>query len=295
VAPQFFALTKHWAGFGFSFRDSQVILGRHTFEVSTNMSRDQGILSAVIVLLSGVYAAAQQPIPLFDGTSLQGWVRMDGKPVEEDWEVVDGTLHLKERPGGGANLFTEQEYTDFDLKFEWRIAPKGNNGLKYRVRKYGNQYLGCEYQILDDAAYKLKPRGMTGSLYEVYEPNAAKRLKPVGEFNQSRIVIRGNHIEHWLNGARIVSANVGTREWYGRVAESKFSNVEGFGENRSGLIMLTAHGSEVWYRNVVLTPLPPPTPKVAHASTPARHRILPWRSPGRCGGRPCAQSRAARR
>ena len=258
------------------------------------MSRNRVVFSIVIVFLSGVSAVAQQPIPLFDGTSLRGWGRMDGKPVEDDWEVVDGTLHLKERPGGGANLFSEQEYTDFDLEFEWRIAPKGNNGLKYRVRKYGKQYLGCEYQILDDAAYKLHPRGMTGSLYELYEPSGAKQLRPVGEFNQSRIVVRGSHIEHWLNGARIVSADAGSREWYQRVAESKFRDVEGFGENRSGLIMLTAHGSEVWYRNIVLTPLPPP--KVVYVtSVPARCRILPWRLHRRCGGNLFAQLRASRR
>ena len=260
------------------------------------MSRDRFVLSTMIVLLSGAYAAAQPPIPLFDGTSLQGWIRMDGKPVEEDWEVVDGALHLKDRPAGGANLFTEQEYTDFELEFEWRIAPKGNNGLKYRVQKYGNQYLGCEYQILDDAAYKLNPRGMTGSLYELYEPSDAKQLRPVGEFNQSRIVVRGNRIEHWLNGARIVSADVGTSEWQQRVAESKFHSAEGFGENRSGLIMLTDHGSEVWYRNIVLTPLPPQVPMVACVTcAPARCRILAWRARGRCGEPLFARLRASRR
>jgi hypothetical protein len=260
------------------------------------MSRDQFVLSTMIVFLSGAYAAAQPPIPLFDGTSLRGWIRMDGKPVEEGWEVVDGTLHLKDRPGGGANLFTEQEYTDFELEFEWRIAPKGNNGLKYRVRKYANQYLGCEYQILDDAAHNLSPRGMTGSLYELYEPSDAKQLRPVGEFNQSRIVVRGDRIEHWLNGARIVSADVGTSDWQQRVAESKFRNVEGFGENHSGLIMLTDHGSEAWYRNIVLTPLPPPVSMVADVTPALLHcRILPWWPNGRCGGTIFARRHAIRR
>lgn len=260
------------------------------------MSRSQIVLSTLIVLSSAPYAVAQQPIPLFDGTSLRGWVRLDGKPVEDDWEVVDGTLHLKDQPGSGANLVTEQEYTDFELEFEWRIAPKGNNGVKYRVRKYGNSYLGCEYQILDDAAYQLHPRGMTGSLYELYEPNEAKRLRPVGEFNQSRIVVRGNHIEHWLNGVRIVSADVGTRQWYQRVAESKFRNYEGFGENRSGLIMLTDHSSEVWYRNIVLTPLPPPVPvAVCVTAAPPRSRILAWRPHGRCSGKLFSRLRASRR
>ncbi len=245
------------------------------------MCRTLVIWSALIVLLAGASAAAQQPIPLFDGTSLHGWQRMDGKPVEDDWEIVAGTLHLKDLPGSGANLFTTQEYTDFDLEFEWRISPKGNNGLKYRVRQYGNQYLGCEYQILDDAAYNLNPRGMTGSLYELYEPSEAKQLKPVGEFNHSRIVVRGNHIEHWLNGARIVSATVGTAEWDQRVAASKFGKYEGFGENRSGLIMLTDHNSEVWYRNIILTPLPPPVSAAACAA----------RTPGRCGSLRCWHGR----
>lgn len=245
------------------------------------MSRIQVVLSTMIVFFSGAYAAAQQPIPLFDGTSLQGWHRMDGKPVEDDWEIDAGTLHLKDLPGSGANLFTAQEYTDFELDFEWRISAKGNNGLKYRVRQYGNQYLGCEYQILDDAAYNLNPRGLTGSLYELYEPSEAKHLKPVGEFNHSRIVVRGNRIEHWLNGARIVSAVVGTAEWDQRVAESKFSKYEGFGENRSGLIMLTDHNSEAWYRNIILTPLPPPVATAAYATTGA----------GRCGILRCRQPR----
>jgi Domain of Unknown Function (DUF1080) len=116
----------------------------------------------------------------------------------------------------------------------------------------------------------------------------------VGEFNQSCIVVRGSHIEHWLNGARIVSADVGSSEWYQRVAESKFRDVEGFGENRSGLIMLTAHGSEVWYRNIVLTPLPPP--KVVYVtSAPACCRILHWRLHRRCSGNPFARLRASRR
>jgi hypothetical protein len=99
-----------------------------------------------------------------------------------------------------------------------------------------------------------------------------------------------------LNGARIVSADVGTSDWYQRVAESKFRDVEGFGENRSGLIMLTAHGSEVWYRNIVLTPLPPPVPTAAYVtSARARCRILPWRVHGRYGGSLFARARASRR
>ena len=144
-------------------------------------------------------------------------------------------------------------------------AGGGNNGLKYRVRQFGNRTLGCEYQLIDDEGYgyRLPDTGTTGALYDVYEPHAAKGMRPIGEFNHSRIVVCGNRIEHWLNGHLIVTAYVGSREWRERIAESKFANAEGFGENRVGKIMLTDHNSEVWYRNIELTPLesandPPP-------------------------------------
>ena len=242
------------------------------------------IVLLTVSFLVAEAAQAQQPVSLFDGESLSGWTRMDGKPVADDWEVVDGTLHLKSSPAGGANLFTEQEFTDFDLQFEWKIPPGGNNGLKYRVRQYGNQYLGLEYQMLDDAATPLNRRGMTGSLYELYEPAEDMQLNPVGEFNHSRVIVRGDHIEHWLNGRRILAAEVGSPEWYQRVQESKFRDKEEFGENRSGLIMLTAHGSEVWYRNIVLTPLPPPVEiYAATGPRPARYgrAILGFRMAGK--------------
>ena len=210
---------------------------------------------AVFFVTSSAYA--EPPRLLFDGVSLNGWTLLSGQPVSDAWEAVDGTLHLKPGRSGGANIVTDREYRDFELSFEWKIKAGGNNGLKYRVRRYGDQYLGCEYQMLDDDAYRteLKPRGMTGSLYEVYEPLDTKQLRPVGEFNHSRIVVRGQHVEHWLNGQRIVAAEVGSPDWFERVAASKFSDVEGFGLNRDGKIMLTDHSSEVWYRNIVLTPL----------------------------------------
>jgi hypothetical protein len=234
------------------------------------------LTAAMSLSLLGNHAAAVEPVRLFDGTSLVGWTRLDGKPIDDAWEIVDGMLHLKEGRARGANLVTQQEFANFDLQFEWRISPGGNNGLKYRVRRYGNQTLGCEYQILDDAAYtqQLTPRGLTGSLYELYEPNAAKTLQPVGQFNHSRIVVRGDQIEHWLNGHRIVSAEAGSADWFARVAESKFKDYEGFGLNRSGKIMLTDHGSEVWYRNIVLTPLPPPArvAAVARGDSASCHR-----------------------
>ena len=193
--------------------------------------------------------------PLFDGKTLQGWKTLEGEPVTRGWEVVDGAIHLKpasnpdeERVG---HILSEREYGDFDLSFEWKIAPGGNSGIKYRVRDYGDYLRDCEYQILDDSKYDKRDimKTSAGSLYDLYEPNGSKHLNPPGEFNKARIVVRGNNIQHWLNGSLIVSAEVGSPDWKNRVAQSKFSENPGFSENRLGKIMLTDHGGEVWYRN----------------------------------------------
>jgi len=214
-------------------------------------------VAAGFVLVPQSPVDAQQCIPLFNGTSLDGWTTLDGKPVTKGWEVVDGVLHLNVARGRAGDIVTDREYGDFILCFEWKIAPGGNNGVKYRVRKYGKRTLGCEYQMIDDDGYKVKlpPTGSTGALYDLYEPSPAKVLNPVGQFNRSRIVVCGNRIEHWLNGRLIVVAHVGSAEWQRRVAASKFAKVPGFGENHDGRIMLTDHNSDVWYRSIELTPL----------------------------------------
>ena len=186
--------------------------------------------------------------PLFDGTSLDQWTTPDGKPVGPGWEVVDGVIHLDKAKGKAGHIVSKQEYDDFDLYFEWKIAPGGNSGLKYRVRKYGGQVLGCEFQIFNK---KADPKSSTGSLYLLYPPNAENTmLNADGEFNSSRVVVLGNQIEHWLNGKLIVQATVGSAEWDSGVESSKFSSAPNFGRNRFGKIMLTDHGAEVWYRNL---------------------------------------------
>ncbi|MFP6573988.1 MAG: DUF1080 domain-containing protein [Pirellulaceae bacterium] len=196
------------------------------------------------------------PVPLFDGQSLAGWVTAKGEPVTAGWEVVDGMLHLKER---STSIYSEREYINFILDFEWKITDGGNSGVKYRIRSYGNALLGIEYQLLDDLKYKYQSDhiGSTGSIYALYEPRADKPLNPVGEFNHSRIVVQGNRLEHWLNGVQIASAIVGSREWYQRVAASKFGKRSGFAENASGKLMLQDHGHPTWFRSITIQELAP--------------------------------------
>lgn len=198
---------------------------------------------------------------IFDGKTLDNWMMSDGKPITKGWEVLDGAIHLDRGKKRSGHIVTRQEYGDFDLSFEWKIAERGNSGLKYRVRKYGKKTLGLEYQILHDPKFQnsqSSDKGSTGSIYALYEPNEKKALKSPGEFNSSRIIVHGNHIEHWLNGERIASANVGDAEWDSRVADSKFSDAEAFSRNRFGRFMLTDHGAEVWYRNFTIRPIEKP-------------------------------------
>ncbi len=215
------------------------------------------VLAVLLASLSPVVLTAAEPAAPFDGKSLAGWVMADGKPVTHGWEVVDGVIHLKKEGKRTGYIVTTDEFGDFTLSFDWKIAPGGNSGLKYRVRSYGNKVLGCEYQIYDDAGAKkpIAAKNSSGSLYDLYEPNESKQLNPAGEWNSAKIVVRGNHFEHWLNGKLIVSANVGDAEWEKRVAASKFNDQPEFSRQPRGKLMLTDHGSEVWYRNFVFEPV----------------------------------------
>lgn len=225
--------------------------------------RMRAVLAAMLALCMGdVGGAEENP---FAAGGFAAWRTLAGGPVTAGWEVVEGVMHLvpAAKPAGGGprpnhTIVTAAEFGDFTLSFDWRIAAGANSGLKYRVRRYGDKQLGCEYQILDDDGVRqpVAPRQRAGSLYGLYEPAPDCRPKPAGEWNSARIVVRGDRIEHWLNGRRAVAATVGDAEWSRRVAESKFEEREGFGTNPRGRLMLTDHGGEVWLRAIVFEPVP---------------------------------------
>jgi len=199
--------------------------------------------------------AEDRVINLFDGKSLAGWTTAAGKPVTKGWAAQDGALV---RTGGGGSIFTADHYADFDLSFQWKIARRGNSGVKYRVAHYEKGvyghpgWLGCEYQIYDDDARRPGPKFSSGAIYELFAPSADKKLRPVGEFNDARIIVRGSKIEHWLNGAKIVDVDTTSDQWKKSVAASKFGDIDGFFQNRTGRIELQDHGSRVWFRSLVL-------------------------------------------
>lgn len=197
-------------------------------------------------------------LPIFDGETLDNWMTGGAKAVPPGWQVEDGIIRLRRDSGPAGNIITRREYGDFELSFEWKVSERGNNGIKYRVRKYGNQWLGLEYQLLDDPKYvngQPSGKGSTGSIYALYEPNLEKFLLPNDQYNHSRIVVRGRTLEHWLNGKLITSATVGDEQWEKRVAASKFSDKANFGRNRFGRIMITDHGGQAWFRNLRIEPL----------------------------------------
>jgi len=232
-------------------------------------------LVALLCLTIPLAAAADDPAKPspFDGKTLDGWVGQDGKPVGEGWEIVEGEIHRL--PGKKAgNILTAEEIGDFELSFDWKIAKRGNSGLKYRVQSYDGKVLGLEYQIFDDGNEKAKIRdkNSAGSLYDLFEPNEEKDLKPPGEYNSAKIVVHDDKIEHWLNGKKIVSVTVGDDEWTKRVKVSKFNDVHDFSRKRRGKLMLTDHGSEVWYKNFVFTPLVSTLPEFVPTKPPEPKR-----------------------
>lgn len=193
---------------------------------------------------------------LFDGKTLQGWTSRDGGAPGAGWKVTEGTIH---RAGAGGDLLSTETYLNFELEFEWKVSPKANSGLKYRVTDYepAGKGIGLEFQLLDDEGHSNGTTAKTsaGSIYDVLAPSPSKKLKPVGEWNHAKIVARGSHIEHWLNGEKILEADLSSDEWKTALSQSKFKAAPEFG-TKKGRILLQDHGDEAWLRNLRLRPLP---------------------------------------
>lgn len=196
---------------------------------------------------------------LFDGKSLQGWhlYPKKGQP-EKGWAVENGSIKKIGKERGG-DIVTDRAFGDFDFRWQWRLTAGGNNGVKYLVTEERTSAPGHEYQMIDDMGHpdgKLGAKRQTASFYDVLPPAADKPLKPVGEWNSSRVLVRGNHVEHWLNGKKVLEYELGSEAVKTAVAASKFKNAAGFGTKISGHIMLTDHQDECWFRNLKIRELP---------------------------------------
>lgn len=195
---------------------------------------------------------------LFDGKSLAGWhpFKKPGTPIQ-GWSVDGGCIA---RTGPGGDIVTDEKYDNFELKIEWRVTPGANSGIFYGVsEEEPNRWVfetGPEMQVLDNAEHVdgRNPLTSAGSNYALIAP-PKDVTRPVGFFNEARIVVRGDHVEHWLNGTKLLEYTWGGEEWQRLVKSSKFAGMPRYGTVRKGHIAIQDHGDRVWFRNAKIRPL----------------------------------------
>lgn len=205
-------------------------------------------------------------ILLFDGKTLDNWRGFGLDKAPDGWVVEEGTIKILPKtnwprqadgqPILGADLITRETFDNFELVWEWKIGAKGNSGVKYNVsEELSILYppkgcaLGFEYQMIDDSNLT-SAKNSTGALYDLVSPVGEKILKPVGEFNSSRIIFNNNHGEHWLNGEKVLDFNVGTPTFDSFIQNSKFDTIPDFAQPRKGHIVLQDHAESAWFRNI---------------------------------------------
>jgi inosose dehydratase len=194
---------------------------------------------------------------LFDGRTLDGWrgyKRPDAAATR--WRVADGMVTVPPNDGkdtrGARDLISTATFDQFELTFEWKVAPGGNSGVKYFVLEDMDSAIGHEYQIIDDVRHAdaaLGPERQTAAFYDVLAASN-RPIKPAGEFNQSRIAVNGPKVEHWLNGVKVLEYELDTPALRAAVEDSKFKGVARFGKLQKGHILLQDHGDQVWYRDI---------------------------------------------
>ena len=223
-------------------------------------------LSAALVVAMALPRGAQMRVPapntltaaekaagwrlLFDGRTTAGWRGFRKTDMPAGWTVEDGALT---RTAAASDIVTIDQFGDFELAFEWKVVPAGNSGVFCRVTEGSTAvwHSAPEYQILDNAGHEdgKKPETSAGSIYALYAPVKDATRKP-GEWNQARIVMKGTHLEHWLNGVKLVECEIGSPDWNARVAQSKFKTYPQFGKATRGFIAIQDHGDWVSYRNI---------------------------------------------
>src|SRR5512142_3112935 len=200
---------------------------------------------------------------LWDGKTTAGWrgAKLDRFPAA-GWEMKDGVLSVLAAEGresaAGGDIVTAEQYANFELVVDFQITTGANSGIKYFVdttlNKGEGSSIGCEFQILDDAVHPDAKAGVNGNrkqagLYDLIPPQTV-RFNGVGEWNRAEIVVRGSHVEHWLNGFKTVEYERGTQMWRALVDQSKYTVWPKFGEAETGRILLQDHGNRVSFRSI---------------------------------------------
>lgn len=216
-------------------------------------------------------AEANKWIPLFNGTSTEGWRAYNGKELPPQWVIEDGVLSFDtdkkletDFEGGKDIIYAAEEFNNFDLYLEWKIPEGGNSGVMYHIKEgeYSPYEVAPEYQLLDDLKWeeinntKLEEWQKTGADYAMYTPNSSmKVVKPAGEWNTTRIKFTTERVEHWLNGKMILSFVPWSEDWKQRKTNGKWKDFSNYGKYRSGYIGLQDHDSPLWFRNIKIKKL----------------------------------------
>lgn len=222
---------------------------------------NKNVVVAALLLSVCTFGYASKPGPwknLFDGKTTTGW-HTYGKEGVTGWMVMGGALMTHGKSG---NLVTDEEYENFELEFDFKVKPKGNSGVIYKVIEDPTNppyYSGPEYQVIDDEGYPpfndngkmvtINDKQKTAANYDMQAPSKFVS-KPAGEWNKGKIVIKDNHIEHWLNGVKVVEYEYGSDTWKAQLAKSKFSKWAYATPHAKGKIALQDHGDESWYKNI---------------------------------------------
>lgn len=202
---------------------------------------------------------------LFDGKTTKGWRGYKMKVMPKGWQVIDGALVRVsggkggKGAGGGDDIITVEQFDDFELSLEWKVVASGNSGILYRVTENAATawHVAPEMQVLDNTPHRRRDkRQLAGALYDLYAASKDVALGP-GKWNRVRIVARGKHVEHWLNGVKIVQYELSSEDWKRRVARSKFRNMPNFAKAMKGHICLQDHTRRLEYRSIKIRPLDP--------------------------------------
>lgn len=206
------------------------------------------LIRSIFFLTVGAVLGAAEPVAL----TLKDFTNTKGEAPGAGWEEKDGVIARVAKAG---DLISKEIYADFELEWEWKVAEGGNSGLKYWVEQIkGKSWLGLEYQILDDERHPDAKKGLdgnrkTGGFYDIKAPSEDKEMKPVGEWNRSKVVSKAGKLEHYLNGKLVAEAQVPSEDWSKLIEQSKFKGIEGFAAGK-GHLLLQDHNDPVWFRNI---------------------------------------------
>ncbi len=228
------------------------------FMLSCDTSKDKSAETA-LTTETVVEIEKSDWISLFNGTTTKGWRGFNQETLPESWVIEDGLLKSLGAGGdiGGDIVYGAMEFENFELYLEWKISKGGNSGIFYHVvegEQYNAPYENApEYQVLDDPHYaaQVDENQLTASDYSMYTASLEKKkLKPVGEWNTSRIVFTKSKVEHWLNGDKLLEFVPWSKEWNERRNSEKWKDYPDYGKAKKGHIGLQDHGSLVWFRNI---------------------------------------------